>query len=250
MTKISNRYKIFRRYEEDPWGKFLFRKKKRIIIKRFYLRKARHLNRINPRYLDITNKAPFKRKRLFKNLHGKSEMMIKRFTKYFVDMSENQLVRIFYNSRKGRVAYKRNFALLIESRVDSILMRINVSLFKDKHVIREWVFARRVFVDCVPVLSCGHNMRIQGILSFNKESIFLLRKTFSADHFRIDLLADKWSKALAGFRKEKKPIFLPKYLDLNYNLFIFCMWRAPTWGEIPYLTNFTVPHIMGKNKVR
>ena len=44
------------------------------------------------------------------------------------------------------------------------------------------------------------------------------------------------------------PLFFPPYMDFNYKLLFFFLWRHPKWTEIPLLTKINSNFIFGNNK--
>lgn len=244
MTKIDNKFKIYKRYQEDFWGFLYFNRKKKKVTKNIYKSLSSHRNRIDPKYLDIQVAIPFRKKRFFKDAVGKSFNMLNRFLIYFINLNLNKVKLIFKKSKKLKNSYNKNFAFLIGTRIDFILYTIN--LFFSKNRIKAWIKKKRILLNLKPVYSPSQTIKIGDIISFNRKDKEILWKSFKKRYFKKKFkrkFKRKWNR-------HDVPYFLPPYLDMNYRLFFFCLWRSPSWGELPFLTNFNISHIFGNNKIR
>lgn len=258
MTKITNKYKIFHRYEEDLWGFLVFKKKKSRINKIIYLSQIDQFKKIDIRFLEVISKAPRGKRIFFRTLIGKANSLSLYLRRYFTNVSQRQLKIICLRTTKVEASHKKNIAYLIESRIDAILLRTN--LFTSIRTIKQWIIHGFVLVNLKKVWTPNQHIKIGDIVSFSREKKILLYKQFFALYFKKLNKKKVISQTLKywQWKNEKKkewlktgiPLYKPKYLEQNYKLFFFYLWRSPFWHELPFLKKFKSFHITGPAKNR
>lgn len=241
MTKIKNRYKIFKRYEEDLWGFLLFKKKVSKINKIIYLSQIDQFKKIDIRFLEVTSLAPKGKRSFFRTLIGKANAMTLRLRRYFVNLSQRQMKLMCVKNKYMENSQKRNFSFLIESRIDAILLRTN--LFTSIRTIKQWIMHGFIFINLKTIWSANQHVHIGDIVSFPREKKILLYRNFFSLYFKNkDFRFRKFTQSV--------PLYRPFYLEQNYKLFFFYIWRAPLWSEIPFFKKFKVSHVTGPSKNR
>lgn len=244
MTKIKQRYELIRRYREDLWGFFHISQKKTLTYWNMIEYRRSIRKPVVSRFLDLKAIIPKKRKKHSITLYGRLHTLVFQLRRYFVNLNNRQLYFLFQKSTTTESSLLKNFSFSLESRIDAILLRIN--LFCSTGVIRQWILHGFVFVNLKKVWTSNQNMKIGDILSFSLRHKIILKNYFfqryfnwSWDHLPTAMPYRKRKQMFLNYPTSSKiPLFLPKYLDLNYRLFFFCLWRAPKWSEIPFLKKF------------
>lgn len=249
MTKIKNKLKIIKRYEEDLWGFLLFKKKKSKVNKLIYFAQIDQFRKIDIRFLQVTTFATNSKRQFFRTLISKANSMTMRLRNYLVNLNQRQVKLLCTRTSHLYSLHKRNFSLLLESRVDSILIRTN--LFTSIRTIRQWIMHGFIFLNLRRVWTSNQNLKIGDIISFPKEKKIILYKQFFFLYFKKKNIKRK-GKYRSKFAKfsQSIPLYRPSYLEQNYKLFFFCLWRAPLWSEVPFLKRFKISHITGPSKNR
>ena len=201
MSKRLNRFKVYKTYNEDMWGSFYFKRKKTKLVKFLYIMRMSYLNRINPRYLDISSRF-FKKKRFFfRTLEAKAIHLNLKFRRYFTNINKKQLKRMVKKSELLESSYKKSIANIVETRVDAILLRSN--LFWSIRTIRQWINHGFILANLKPVYSSNYNLVVGEVLSFKKKVKYFLYKFFKYRYF-LELKSKKKKKQIFKKRNKKK----------------------------------------------
>lgn len=251
MTKITKRYDIFRRYLEDFWGFFHIKKNYSLAYYRIEQHRLAFLRTPITRFLDITAPVLIKKKRRRLSFYGRLHYAAFQLRRYFVNLNKRQLFLISKKVNNIELSLKRNFAFSLESRVDAILLRIN--LFTSVKTVKQWINHGFILVNLKPIWCSNQHLKLGDFISFKLKEKKLLKNYFFQRYFFPEMiwnykskqeLKQKYTFFLEYENLNKIPFFLPKYLDLNYRLFFFILWRAPKWREIPFLKKFKSSQIL------
>lgn len=240
MTKIKQRYEVFRRYNEDLWGFFHISQNKSLSYWKMedYRRSFRRPT-LSP-FLDLKAVIPKKRKKRSLSFYGRLHNFVFQLRRYFVNLNNRQLYFLTQKSVNTETSLMKNFSFALETRVDAILLRIN--LFTSIGTIRQWILHGFVLVNLKKIWTSNQHVKIGDILSFSFKHKKLLKNYFFQRYFDFSESTKIYNlnkEFFFNYENSKKiPFFLPPYLDLNYKLFFFCLWRSPKWSEIPFLKRF------------
>lgn len=235
MSKIlRSRYSIYKNFEEDVTGHFLFKMKRRDITRRL-LSYSRVLNRVEPlRLSDLL----IRRKKRIKGLSSQDRFKFMKF-RFFYGFFKGK-TKIFNKSYYGFLQSIRENRLSssiasLESRVDVLLLRLR--LFNSIRESRIFIKSEGVLVDGKLITNFNHRLNPGQILSFtDKFSIILKRKVYRMLRARPPQSPFK-NKAIRElnslltpytwlFKRYTKlsPFFLigfPRYIEPNFNTMEF-----------------------------
>lgn len=248
MTKIlKSRYLVFKNFEEDVTGRFLFKMKRREITRRlFSLYKI--LNRVEPlRLSDLL----IRKKKKIKNLVSFDKFQIRKIrhfygfgngkTKRFNKMQYSFLNKCFNNRLHASV-------LSLESRVDVLLLRLR--LFSSIKESRSFIKLKGVIINKRLITNCNYRLNKGDILSFTSEfSVVLKRKLYrllrarpSNVYFK-NLVTRELNSILTPYTwlfkryTSVSPVLLlgfPRYVEPNFNSMEFYFYGIVNPEDIFY----------------
>lgn len=240
MTKIKQRYEVFRRYKEDLWGFFHISQNKSLTYWKMEDYRRSFRRPILSPFLDLKAVVPKKRKKRSLSFYGRLHNFVFQLRRYFANLNNRQLYLLSQKALNTETSLVKNFSFSLESRVDAVLLRIN--LFTSIGTIRQWILHGFILVNLKGVWTSNQNLKIGDVLSFSNKHKTLLKNYFFQRYFNFSSTLEIYLLNREFFsnysNSSKIPFFLPRYLDLNYRLFFFCFWRAPKWSEIPFLRKF------------
>lgn len=245
--RINSRYSIFKNFEADVFGRFLFKMKRRDITRRLFSY-SRVLNRVKPlRLADLLIRRKKKIKlisssdifkgRKFRHYYGfgsgKKAIFFKKFHKFLVSRYKKDRLNDLFRS--------------IEGRVDVILLKLNLFSFISES--RSFIKDSGVLVNSILVKDPSYVLNSGDILSFTPFSKFLLqRKIYRLLRSRpsIPLIAkvNKELNSIVTFyswafkrRIGKSPFLMngfPRYIEPNFNTMEFYFYGKIKPEDIVY----------------
>lgn len=134
---------------------------------------------------------------------------------FYNDFDFIKLKRFGRLGRRGQCGGINHFFFLLESRIDSIILRLNIA---GKFVLREVIRARRVLVDGIPISYANYIVKQGSFITFRED---LIESVYSS-------LLDKISNKIFFVQP-------PFYMEINYRtLIILIVPRLIDPSYVPY----------------
>lgn len=186
------------------------------IYRRCFFRKQKHFYdlllgiKTNYSLYKPIRRSPFEEKRFF----------FRQISLYYNDFSTSKLKRFGRLGRKSQSGGVNHFLFLLESRVDSIILRFNIA---SKYVVREFIKAKKVLVDGKVV----------------KDLNFVVRK-YSFVSFKEKYFPDIYKKLRKKISTKKFFVQPPYYYEINYRtlmILIVPKLMDPSFVPYPFVTS-------------
>jgi len=245
--RINSRYSLFKNFEGDVFGRFLFKMKRRDITRRLFSY-SRVLNRVKPlRLADLL----IKRKKRIKLISSSDAFKGRKFRHYY-GFGFGKKTIFFKKFHKLLVTKYRkdrlnDLYLSIEGRVDVLLLKLNLFSFINES--RSFIKDSGVLVNSILIKNPSYVLNSGDILSFPPFGKFLLqRKLYRLLRSRpsIPLIAkvNKELNSIVTFyswafkrRTGKSPFMMngfPRYIEPNFNTMEFYFYGKIKSEDIVY----------------
>lgn len=245
--RINSRYSLFKNFEGDVFGRFLFKMKRRDITRRLFSY-SRVLNRVKPlRLADLL----IKRKKRIKLISSSDAFRGRKFRHYY-GFGFGKKTIFFKKFHKLLVTKYRkdrlnDLYLSIEGRVDVLLLKLNLFSFINES--RSFIKDSGVLVNSILIKNPSYVLNSGDILSFPPFGKFLLqRKLYRLLRSRpsIPLIAkvNKELNSIVTFyswafkrRTGKSPFMMngfPRYIEPNFNTMEFYFYGKIKPEDIVY----------------
>lgn len=156
---------------------------------------------------------PIRRKPL-----DEKKMFFRQVTLFYNDFDVVKLRRFGRVSRKAQCGGVNYFLFLLESRIDSIVLRLNIA---NKFIVREMVKARKVLIDGKPINYSNYVVKKGSFITFK-------------DKYLVDIRRRLKKK----IRTKKFFVQPPFYFEINYRTFIILIipkLMDPNFVPFPFL---------------
>lgn len=245
--RINSRYSLFKNFEGDVFGRFLFKMKRRDITRRLFSY-SRVLNRVKPlRLADLL----IKRKKRIKLISSSDAFRGRKFRHYY-GFGFGKKTIFFKKFHKLLVTKYRkdrlnDLYLSIEGRVDVLLLKLNLFSFINES--RSFIKDSGVLVNSILIKNPSYVLNSGDTLSFPPFGKFLLqRKLYRLLRSRpsIPLIAkvNKELNSIVTFyswafkrRTGKSPFMMngfPRYIEPNFNTMEFYFYGKIKPEDIVY----------------
>jgi len=174
MTKIiKSRYSLFKNFEEDITGLFLFKMKRRSITRKL-LSYSRVLNKVEP--LRLTDLL-IRRKKKIREMFSADQFQYRKIRFFYgFSFGKTKIFNKFQYKTLQKYAANRlaNSILFLEARLDVILLRLHlfVSIFESRLFIKE----NGILVNNKIIKDVSYRLKKNDILSFTAETRKVIKR--------------------------------------------------------------------------
>lgn len=223
--KYKFKFTFIKKYEVDLWGYLTSCSIERLFFKKIfkticykYKHKIRIVRFFFKKYFKTfiySKNMPKKRHRKFFNKDYIKQVHILLFFRIFYgDFSIKKFKRYLKRVNTRRIDYRSKIIFLLESRLDILLYRLNLS--KNPRESRNFIKGKKILINNLLITKLNHQLYINDVISLHtKYKKFFYRRLF--------------------IRLQKGQILFnyPKYLETNYKLLKCIFILYPKKKEIP-----------------